>query len=176
MPKSKKSLPKKDNVEGATAPSPRISAAEYHRILDGTELTGLCLNVIRAEVINRRKIHEDQTRLAPTLHFDGSFANIEVGGYTIAGVSQEVGIGFIDNDEVLASIFLSYQVEYRVTHQWTPEFFEVFKNGPLMVQVIPYAREMIFSTMQRLALPPYLLPLLRVPAPTGPGEESEPPQ
>ncbi len=59
---------------------------------------------------------------------------------------------------ILMSIKCSFAARYETQMQITPDFFAVFKQSTLILNVWPYIREFVQSCVVRAGLPPLTLP------------------
>ena len=59
---------------------------------------------------------------------------------------------------ILMSIKCSFVARYETQVQITPEFFAIFKESTLILNVWPYIREFVQSCVVRAGLPPLTLP------------------
>lgn len=57
---------------------------------------------------------------------------------------------------------ITFKLSYVSNNEMTNELFAIFKQNNLPVNIHPYLREIIHSSMQRCGLPPITLPVLRL--------------
>ncbi len=136
-----------------------VSPSEYGKFIGQIELLSIWL--ARAEVENRAG-PEPPARGKFSIEDDSTWA-------------PQPGVGFVVNDRytvelhgetsLAMSVKAEYAVLYRSSTPLTDELFQVFKRVNLPLNVWPYLREYVSSTMGRFGWPPFTLPAFKVNTP-----------
>jgi len=138
-----------------------ISPEEYREILGGLALVNIGLDSIHADVTNRMAIDE-AAELVPQFESSCEFQALKGPEFYMNVVLQHARLVIGDGKTPFFSLQLTFQLDYVSKQPFTKQFFQVFKHGPLVAQITPFIREYIHSTMTRMSVPPFLLPLVQV--------------
>jgi len=146
-----------DHESGESA----ISPEEYREVLSGLALFNIGVDRVHAEVTNRMAM-EAATQLVPEFKSSCEFQSLKGSDLYINVVLQHASLVIGDGQMAFFSMQLTFQLDYASKKPFTKRFFQEFKQGPLVAQITPFIREYIHSTMSRMSVPPFLLPLIQV--------------
>lgn len=135
---------------------PKITPEEYRKILNGLELKSIYLRDFKGKV-NRDSIPK---QLKIGIHPASDFETLEDGSarvnahFEISAKEYESKAGFLN-------ISLTYGLIFSSKETFTKDFFDVYKEVSLPVNIWSFVREFINNTTARMNIPPLTLPLLK---------------
>ncbi|MBU1936023.1 hypothetical protein KKG05_01365 [bacterium] len=149
---SKKIKPR-SNAENSN--TPMISFKDYNRILNGLEPVSIQLT--SSECKTGEEIRSSP--VAVTIKYTPSL--IETSNEMVAIKTKYEFLAINkESSNAIAEIAVEYTVKLVSKEKFTEDFFEVYKNNSLPINIWPYFREYIQSTLNRMGLPAFTLPFL----------------
>lgn len=132
----------------------KISPEEYRKILSGIELKNILLKEIKASI--EHKYFTENTRI--TIKDKAQYKNDEnelivTHTYTLTAKNK-------DKKNAL-KIVGTFIVIFESNHEINDDFFDIYKETSLPLNVWPFFRELVNSTTSRMNIPPLTLPLLK---------------
>jgi len=133
----------------------KISPVEYNKILPQLDLSNIYLTQISAE------LNEDNVGkgLEINLKEDSKYKQLNKNLL----VDYKIEFSAINNDtkKIAISIITNFRMEYIMSSDIniTEEFMDVFIPLSVSIQIWPYFREIIQSTVNKMNLPNLVLPL-----------------
>ncbi len=139
-----------------------IDPEVFRRILAGAKLEAIALIGVQCMMVDRNGymdgIQVDGLQLNASAKYE--MMKSDVG--PLAVVYQTV-IAKVVHGEIEAMTFeCTYQLEYSVQEPFTDEFFEMFRQTTLLLQVVPFIRELAANLTGRMYVPPLTLPLVQI--------------
>lgn len=164
MPKtSSKNIRTKASVET------QISPQEFQTILRGLQLGPITLTKFSGAILDFDAFVEPGRILKQDTDLSAGYQGAgKQGDELVFAVTQHLTVRIIDGDEPAAELSCTFLLIYLSKEEWTPSFFEVFKNSALLLQILPFGREWFYNQSLRMGIPPVVLPLIQIPgtAPT----------
>lgn len=151
--KTRKKNPLK--VERSDPPKREISFEDYNRILRGLEPISIRLVNSKCTVMEEATSSTLTVKIkyAPTLEeFSKGAVMINV-KYRFTAFEKEP-------TKPLLEIIAEYAIRLRSKEEFSKAFFNVYKDNSLPINVWPYFREYVQSTLGRMGFPPFILPFL----------------
>lgn len=132
----------------------KISPEEYREILDGIQLENLFVKALKSQV-DHTLFSEGMTI---SIRDKASYSNVEDGftvehKYTLASKNEE--------KKTAIKIECTYVLAFSSENDISDEFFEIYKDISLPLNVWPFFRELVHSITTRMNIPPLTLPLLK---------------
>jgi len=145
------------------APVPAMPPKEYNETLKGLSLESVRLS--NAQLVARSL--PDSTKL--TVGIDYSAERCAAPGDRVCVVAHCRFKAFEETpDKEALSICADYEVVLKSAKAFSDEFFSIYVDLSLPVNVWPYFREFVQNMLGRAGYPPFALPLLMRPASTLP--------
>lgn len=134
----------------------KIKPHIYRKILEGIELRAIYLKSFEGK-INRDIIPKEAiARIS-------SKADFIIKTENRVEISQKWDV--IGKDKGTESEFLSISLTYTIIldtkNEFTKEFFEIYKETNLALNIWPFVREFVNNMTARMNIPPLTLPLLK---------------
>jgi preprotein translocase subunit SecB len=137
-------------------PLPKITPEEYRKILNDLELKSIYLRDFKG-VVNRDSIPKQlEIRIHPASDFE-----ISKDGSVRVNAHFEVSAKEYESKADFLNISLTYGLIFSSKETFTKDFFEVYKEVSLPVNIWPFVREFVNNTTARMNIPPLALPLLK---------------
>ena len=158
-------MKKQGQAKSATPKSARATKvkSDFAKILRGTELLSISLNSANFEINERDPFFDSAASLTPRIKLRSDFTPFEEEGQKYVVALQEVKLEIPNEDDViLVSIECTFELQYSTKHDFTEDFIEEFKHGPMLLQVAPYIRELIQDFTARMSIPPLTLPMVKI--------------
>lgn len=147
--------PRKGQSKKRGTPARPLDPEEYRRILEGIQLRDISLEECAA------KVHRDKLAgpLAVEVKWEAAYNEAFQDGTDIR-VEYEL---LCKTDDLIAlSISCTFRVIYSSGNPLPKEFIEIFAQRNSTLNTWPYFRELTQSMVQKMNLPPLVLPLLKL--------------
>ncbi len=155
-----------EEIDGLTPEAqsivPAIPVEEFEKILSGLNLLSISLNQVDARITGRRIVVQEAGSLAPGIEATASFKCLPQENGFLLVILQEILTSIEKDSKSILGIFLEYQLEYSSVHEVPESFFDAFRDGPLLLQIVPFAREMVQSITLKMGVPPITIPMIKL--------------
>jgi hypothetical protein len=136
-------------------PSGKLSPDQYNDILKGLVLKNVRISSAQFKSASLR----GKTELSVDMSYAAEWQKSKEKLILITAHCQFVAREESSNDEAVR-ISADYEVLLKTTNEFTNEFFAIYKDLSLPINVWPFFREFVQSILGRIGYPPYTLPLL----------------
>ncbi len=127
---------------------------EYRRFIAGIDLRQIQLVEMSCKL--DEKLFND--RLTVHISAESAFTD-EEGGFT---VNHEYKLtGKTAERKIALKISAVYLLHFSSHRDMTPEYFAVYKEASLPINLWPFFRELVHATTSRMNIPPLTLPLVK---------------
>lgn len=142
--------------------APRIHPTEYKKLLDGLEIVAIVVDQFSGEVLDRKALSETMARRLVKVA-EKSSMDPQVGDKVDMRYSYILTVCGDDTDKerVLMRLKVTFRITYATANRLPRDFFEVFRNTSLPLQVAPFARAWFHDHCLRMGVPPLIMPLVR---------------
>lgn len=132
----------------------KIPPQEYKRILDGIQLENILIKNINAKIDH--EILKEGLKI--NINDKSSYTETEDGFV----VEDKFSLSSLNKDRKIAlKIECTYILSFTSSCKITQDFFDVYKEISLPLNVWPFFREIVNSMTSRMNIPPLTLPLLK---------------
>jgi len=131
-----------------------LPPSEYNKIVQGIELEEITLKSINADLVKDQFL--DVMRIQ--IEMDASYKNSTDGfeafvDYKLLAKNNSKKIGF--------NMKASYSAVFKSSEDISDDFFEIYKEYGLSINVWPFFRELVANTTRRMNINSMTLPLLK---------------
>ena len=133
----------------------KIDPKKYQKILSGLDLKNIRLKKIDAELkgnINKQNMLVD---IDDNAIFDCKENIVKISNEYIVAIKTD------ECEQDILTIKVSYELTFTSTEEFTNDFFDIYKEISLPLNVWPFIRECVNSLSARMNIPPLTLPLLK---------------
>jgi len=132
----------------------KISPEEYRKILDGLELKNILMSDLKASVKHELLSEGLSVSIKDSAFYENKDDEVIVKNtYRLTARNKE--------KKTPLKIEATFILVFTTKHEITDDFFEVYKNISLPLNVWPFFREFVNTTTARMNIPPITLPLLK---------------
>ncbi len=132
----------------------KISPEEYRKILNGIDLKNILLSEIKA--FFKHELISEGLKIGIKENAHYSYEDDEL------IVTNKYVLTAKNNDKkIVLKIEGTFIVVFESEHEINDDFFEIYKEISLPLNVWPFFRELVNSTTARMNIPPLTLPLLK---------------
>ena len=132
----------------------KISPEEYRKILDGIDLKNILLSELKATIKHELLSEGMKIGIKENTHY--AYEDNEL------IVTNKYVLTAKNNDKkIVLKIEGIFIVVFESEYEITDDFFEIYKDISLPLNVWPFFRELVNSTTSRMNIPPFTLPLLK---------------
>lgn len=133
---------------------PKISPEDYRKILKGLELKDILLCSLKADLKHELLSEGMKISIKDNAEFETNDDEFIIRNkYTLSAKNK--------NNKIALKIECTFIVVFDSREEITDDFFEVYKDTSLPLNVWPFFREFVNSTTARMNIPPLTLPLLK---------------
>ncbi len=133
----------------------KISPEEYRRILKGIELQNILLSEIKASVKHEFFSESMKINIKDDSEYEFNEDRfIVTNKYILTSKSNKQKKNAL---KIEATFRIIFESEYEIND----DFFEIYKEISLPLNIWPYFRELVSSITARMNIPPLTLPLLK---------------
>ena len=132
----------------------KMSPEKYREMLDGIELHSISLKTIKASVAYENL----SERMDVFLEDEAFYENDEDGFYV---ENKYILVAKNKKRKNVLKIECIYLLHFSALEEITDDFFEIYKEISLPLNVWPFFRELVNSITLRMNIPPITLPLLK---------------
>jgi len=132
----------------------KISPEKYREILEGIELQSISLKTIKATIA-----HENLSDKMNISFKDEAFYTYEEDGFLVE--NKYILTAKNNQRKNVLKIECIYLLYFTSVEEITDDFFEIYKEISLPLNVWPFFRELVNSVTSRMNIPPLTLPLLK---------------
>lgn len=138
----------------------KIEQEKYLEFISSLTLKGIKLDFMKAEV--KRELIKEKSELLGEWFDDIKVIEIKKNLFSI--LHELKFVGYIETKKFV-EVKIGYRLDYEVKKKvkFDEEFIEIFKVNGVPLHSWPYMRELLASTLMRMGLPPFFLPLAIVP-------------
>ena len=133
----------------------KISPEEYREILDGLELKDILVSNIKADI--KHEYLSDGLKIK--IKNDANYL-IDEDDDLIITIRYKLSANSKEKKSAL-KIEATYIAVFDSVKEITDDFFDVYKEISLPLNIWPFFRELVNSTTARMNVPPLTLPLLK---------------
>ncbi len=132
-----------------------ISPQEYNKILNRLELENIRMVCVEC----KSEPLELKSQLSVRMDYGAVLKNVSdknvsiIARYTFEALAGE-------DEKRVARIHAEYDVRLRSQEEFSKDFFQVYKDMSLPVNVWPFFREFVHTMLVRMGYPPFDLPFL----------------
>ena len=132
----------------------KISPEKYRKILSGIDLKDILLSDIKASI--KHEWLSEGMRISIKKNANYAYKDDEL------IVTNKYVLTAKNNDKkIVLKIEGTFIVVFESEHEINDDFFEIYKEISLPLNVWPFFRELVNSTTSRMNIPPLTLPLLK---------------
>lgn len=132
----------------------KIPPKEYKKFIESIQLQDIYLESCSTKMNKKNIVSPQNISISSNASYTNNENNItEVRNkYTLVGYkSRKRDFGF--------KIVAEYVIDYKTDIEFSDDFFEIFKELNVPLNLWPYFREFVQNMMSRMNLPPLTLPL-----------------
>lgn len=137
---------------------------KYTEIIDGIEILEICLNDLKFKKHNfpdpEKYPDVKATFTAAKSKYKQDNGHLEV--FQDIEFLLEEFTGDREKSRKVFELKAGFNLLYSLKNAINEDLFEVFKKHNIPVNLHPYARELIQSSLTRVGLPPFTLPVLKI--------------
>ncbi|HNS73421.1 MAG TPA: hypothetical protein PKI81_08460 [bacterium] len=130
------------------------SPEEYRRFIQGIDLRSIQL----VEMAAKSNSAEFNGGLKISIQSESDFSPDE-SGFRIRHSCELVGRN--SQRKIAIKISAVYLIYFSSHRDMTPEYFAVYKEASLPINIWPFFRELVHATTSRMNIPPLTLPLVK---------------
>jgi len=142
----------------------RPTPAEYGEFIRQIELIDIWL--VEARVVNNRGTRAPRRASLAIARTEATWSGTDDG----FDIRFPYAVRFTEGDEVHAEIEITFGLHFTSAEPMTDEVFVIFKDVNLPVNVWPFLREFVSTTLGRMGWQPYTLPAYKI---GGPAEDGD---
>ncbi len=137
-----------------------ISPEDYQRILKNVKLVDIQLTKINAEL--NENFSSDIQNLNVNVK-ERKRHKIE-NGFLVFYYNYTLNLTDKENTQTFITLKAQYKINYKIEANITvpEEFVKIFAEYTVSMIIWPYFRELVYSTLSRMELPPLILPMKKI--------------
>lgn len=130
----------------------KLTPQDYNEFLQSLNLVNLYL------VESKSKLHSRKASETANVELREKTSDVNVIDDRVA-IQHEYWISVKCNDNLVMELFAKYALEFELKGKVPDEFYTIYKNYTLPIQIFPYLRELVHSMTSKMDLPNLILPL-----------------
>lgn len=128
----------------------------YNEIIKTVNLVGCRLTSLNSQL----KFNNSEQQLTAKFEMESSLAERKDDDVYPVMSRCSLSIFAATPEDFTAEIKAEYLTEFVSKHEFTKEFFDIFKESSVKIIVWPYFREMVHGLMMKMGLPGLVLPII----------------